>query len=248
MIFGRNLALWMAGINVLLLAGCGTMQDKPVKQSELGDDYGVFFLFSERERAGTELFNSRMYVNKNYLYINDDRAPDDFLLFDRNKRTIYSVTHANKTTFVIKPKDIKGDPPIKINYTSESQPSSAIPKVSGRVATHYRYNANGKQCYDAVTLEKDFLPEVVEVLKEYRQVLAGEHASTVHHMPKDVLDPCDLALNIYHTSAHLDTGLPMREWDQNGYLRFMVNYKLKFKMDPSKYQIPAEYKEFSVGK
>lgn len=246
----KKIALWISGsILILLLVGCETIPDKgAVKESELGDDYGVLLTFNERERAGTELFNSRMYIDKNYLYINDDRFPSDFLLFDRKKQTIYSVTNVNKTVFVIKPKEIKGDPPIKIEYTSESQPSSAIPKVSGRVATHYRYIANGKQCYDAVTLEKDFLPEVVAAMKEYRQVLAGEHASTVHKMPADVHDPCDLALNIYYASKHYDTGLPLREWDQNGYLRFMVTYKLKHKMDPAKFEIPAEYREMSIGK
>lgn len=241
------------GLGVLFLLGvitaCETTPGKAkVAETELGDDYGVFLSYTERERAGTEVFNSRMYVNKNYLYINDDRAPKDFLLFDRNKRTIYSVTRANNTVFVIKPKEIKGDSPIKLDYTSKSQPSSAIPKVSGRVATHYQYTANGKQCYDAVTLEKDFLPEVVEVMKEYRQVLAGEHASTVHSMPADVQDPCDLALNIYHANDHLETGLPVREWDRKGFDKFLVNYKMKYKMDPATFEIPEDFKEFSIDK
>lgn len=233
-----------------ILTACETTQGqkKSAAPSELGDDYGVLIAYSERERAGTEAYRSLWYVNKNYMYVSDDRAPNDFLLFDRKKRTIYSVTRANKTVFVIKPKDIKRKAPIEINYVSESQPSSAIPQVSGRVATHYRYNANGKQCYDAVTLEKEFLPEVVEVLREFRQVLAGEHASTVHSMPADTHDPCDLALNIYHADQHLETGLPLREWDQKGFLKFMVNYKLNYKMDTSKFEIPADYNEFSVGK
>lgn len=233
---------------VSVITGCETSPSKPAQKSELGDDYGVLLSFSERERAGTELFKSRWYLTKNFIYMYDERMPSDFLLFDRNKRTIYSVTKANKTVFVIRPKDVKGASPIKLQYVSESQPSSAIPKVSGRVATHYRYNANGKQCYDAVTLEKDFLPEVVAAIKEYRQVLAGEHASTVHSMPMDTHDPCDLAVNIYHASQHLDTGLPLREWDQKGFLRFMVDYKLNHKMDTAKFNIPKDFKEFSLDK
>jgi len=234
---------------LVLLNGCDTTGEvkKSAEKSALGDDYGVLMTYSERERAGTALFNSIMYVNKNYIYFSDDRSPEDFLLFNRQNQTIYSVVHANKSVFVIRKKDITGEPPIPVAYTVESQPSSAIPKVEGRVATHYRYMANGTQCYDAVTLEKDFLTEVVAAIKEYRSVLAGEHASTVHKMPADTHEACDLALNIYHATEHLDTGLPMREWDQNGYLKFMVNYKLNYKMDPAKFQIPADYNEFSVG-
>jgi hypothetical protein len=231
-----------------VVTGCETMGTSEVPaKSELGEDYGVLLTYSERERAGTPLFKSQMYVNKNFLYINDERAPNDFLLFNRSNKTIYSVTHGNKTVFVIKPKEVKGAPPITIDYVAKSQPSSAIPKVSGRVATHYQYTANGNQCYDAVTLEESFLKEVVAVLKEYRQVLAGEHASTVHSMPMDTHDACDLALNVYHPSQHLSTGLPMREWDQKGYLKFMVNYQLNYKMDVARFEIPKDYNEFSVG-
>lgn len=234
---------------LFFVSGCETMGTGPVQEkSELGDDYGVLLTFSERERAGTPLFKSLMYANKNYLYISDERAPNDFLLFNRSNKTIYSVTHGNKTVFVIKPREVKGPPPIKIEYVAKSQPSSAIPKVSGRVATHYQYSANGKQCYDAVTLEASFLKEVVAIVKEYRQVLAGEHASTVNSMPVDTHDACDLALNIYHATQHLDTGLPMREWDQKGYLKFMVNYQLNYKMDVAKFEIPKDYNEFSLGK
>ncbi|WP_455375454.1 hypothetical protein [Kaarinaea lacus] len=236
-------------IVLVVITGCETTGTSQVKdKSELGEDYGVLLTYSERERAGTPLFKSQMFVNKNYLYISDERSPDDFLLFNRANKTIYSVTHANKTVFVIKPKEVKGAPPIKIDYVAKSQPSSAIPKVSGRIATHYQYSANGSQCYDAVTLEKSFLNEVVGVIKEYRQVLAGEHASTVHSMPMDTHDACDLALNIYHATQHLDTGLPMREWDQKGFLKFMINYQRNYKMDVAKFEIPKDYNEFSVGK
>lgn len=233
---------------LFVLSGCETTGSNRENKAAAGqdEDVGVLMLFSERERAGTELFKSRMFVNSKYLYINDDRSPEDFLLFDRKKRTIFSVTPSNETIFVIKPKEIKGDPPIKITYQGNSQPSSAIPKVSGRTATHYRYDANGEHCYDAVTLEKSFLPDVVQAIKEYRTVLAGEHASTVHKMPIDTQNACELAVNIYYATKHLDTGLPLREWDQKGFLKFMIDYNTKFKLDPEKIKIPEDFKRFSI--
>ena len=232
----------------LLLTACATTGSTSGDAAKFPDDKkGVFMLFSEREEAGTPLFRSRVFINNKYLYMEDDRFPNDFLLFDRDKQTIYSVTEANKTIFVIKPKQIKDKPPIEITYVEESQPSSAIPKVSGHTATHYRYFANDKHCYDAVTLEKDFLPEAVAALKEYRRVLAGEHASTVHSMPADTHEACDLALNIYYADKHLETGLPLREWDQRGFLKFMVDYRLNFEFDEDKLKLPEGYNEFSVG-
>lgn len=232
----------------ILMSACETTGPASEGKAKFPDEKkGVFIMYSEREEAGTPLFRSRMFINNNYIYMEDDRFPNDFLLFDREKQTIYSVTEANKTIFVIKPKEITKKPPIEITYKEESQPSSAIPKVSGHKATHYRYFANGKQCYDAVTLEKAFLPEAVAALKEYRQVLAGEHASTVHAMPADTHEACDLALNIYYADKHLDTGLPLREWDQRGFLKFMVDYRLDFEFDENKLKLPEDFKEFSVG-
>ncbi|WP_455202359.1 hypothetical protein [Kaarinaea lacus] len=232
----------------LLMTACETTGPTKEGEAKFPDDKkGVFIMYSEREEAGTPLFRSRMFINNHYLYIADDRFPNDFLLFDRDKQTIYSVTEANKTIFVIKPKEIKGKPPIEITYKEESQPSSAIPAVTGHKATHFRYFANGKHCYDAVTLEKKFLPEAVAALKEYRQVLAGEHASTVHKMPPETHEACDLALNIYYASKHLDTGIPLREWDQRGFLKFMVDYRLDFEFDDEKLKLPEGYSEFSVG-
>lgn len=240
-----TLPLLIAFALTVMLSACGTTG--PATGAKQKDEkLSVFMVFSERERAGTPLFRSSMYVNDDYIYISDDSSDDGYILFDRQKQTIYSVSHSNKSIFVIKPKEIKIKSPIAIDYQAAAQPSSAIPKVSGRTATHYRYDANGEHCYDAVTLEKSFLPGVVKALKEYRMVLAGEHASTVLKMPKDTHEACDLAVNIFHATQHLDTGLPLREWDQKGYLKFMVDYKIGFNFDKNKLTLPADYRQFSV--
>lgn len=235
---------------LILVAGCqtgpqgsdGSGYNEPAKDPKTN---GVMMFFSERE-PGSELFGSRMFVSKKVLYIDDDVVPNDFLLFDRESQTIYSVNSADKSVFVIKPKKVTIEPPIEIDYQEESQPSGAIPKVSGVKATHFKYKANGKHCYDAVTTEKEFLPDVSKALTEFRDVLAGEHATSVHRTPKDLLDPCDLAVNIFHASMHLKNGVPLREWDQRGFLKFLVNYKENFDIKPEKLVIPEEYRRFSV--
>jgi len=234
---------------IVALAGCDTFEEKNGSKHSavMDDEAGVMMTFSQRDEKGEPLFASRMFVNNKYLYINDDNFPNDYVLFNRKEQTIYSVTRDTNTIFVIRPKEVKGAPPIPISYRVESQSSAAIPKIDGRAATHYRYFANDAQCYDVVTLQKDFLPEVVQALREYRTVLAGEHASTVHKMPKDTLDACDLALNIYYAAKHLDTGLPIRQWDQAGRLKFMVNYKVHVKIDPQKLIIPENFKQFSIS-
>ena len=235
---------------LIFLAGCQTTSPNNTANNQQSakdpKTNGVMIFFSERE-PGSELFASRMFVSKKILYIDDDVTPNDFLLFDRESQTIYSVNSADKSVFVIKPKQITIDPPIEIDYQEESQPSAAIPKVSGVKATHFRYRANGKHCYDAVATEKEFLPDVSKALTEYRNVLAAEHATSVHRTPKDLLDACDLALNVFHASMHLRNGVPLREWDQKGFLKFMVNYRMDFDIKPEKLVIPEDYRQYSVN-
>ena len=177
----------------------------------------------------------------------ESRGDKDFMLFDRATQTIYSVNSANQTIFEIKPKAIDIQPPIAIDYTETSQPSSAIPKIQHMQATHYRYDANGEHCYDAVTMPLEFLPVVVEAMKEFRLVLAGEHASTLDNIPNDMQDACDLAVNVFHAAKHYEHGLPIREWDRKGYQRFLKDYKTAVFMDPKEYELPEGYKRYSIA-
>jgi len=237
--------------SLLLLFGssmiaCQSTGSNPDDSNNSDLEKGVLMVYSERE-AGSPLFRSRVFVNENYVYMDDSRIPADFLLFNRKEQKIYTVNSNDKSVFVIEPKKVAVTSPIEIDYTEASQPSSAIPSVGGGKATHYRYDANGKHCYDAVTLEKSFLPGVIDAFKEFRLVLAGEHASSLSRMPADTHDACDLALNIFHTTKHLEHGVPLREWDQQGYLRFMIDYMENFTMKPENLKIPTEYRQYSVN-
>lgn len=221
-------------------------------KAAFGDDgTGVLLLFSEKE-PGTEAYRNTVFINRDFIHMSDTRSPIDYLLFNRKEKTIYSVTAQDSSIFVIKPKQLMKESPIEIEYTEIAQPSGAIPKISGKQATHYRYDANNQHCYDVVSLEKDFLPHVVAALIEYREVLAAEHGVTLHRMPKDSLNACDLALNVFHSSKHLQHGLPIREWDQQGFQRFLLDYREKYKMDEAKLSLPQadkegkEYTRFSI--
>lgn len=238
-------------ICVLVLGACQSTTEKtdtaapPTNLLFKDDGTGVALYYTEKE-SGTESYKSRIFVNKEYLHIIDTRAPKDFLLFNRQQKTIYSLSSSDRLIFVIKPKKLPEKSPIEIEYTETMQPSSALPKVSGKQATHYQYIANGKHCYDTVSLEKDFLKEVVEVFKEYRLVLAAEHGFSVNTTPKEMLDACDLALNIFHSTKHLQHGLPIRQWDQKGTQRFLVNYKLDYKLEPKDFELPKDYEQYSI--
>jgi hypothetical protein len=181
------------------------------------------------------------------MHLSDSRSPADYILFNRKEQTIYNVTQSDRTIMVIKKKPIDIKPPITLDYEEESQPSGAIPKINGRQATHYRFSANGQHCYDAVVLPDDFMPDVLTAMRNFRLVMAGEHATTLDRIPKDMLDPCDLSLNVFHALKHMEHGLPIREWDRHGYLRFLKDYRLDIVAGEGTLDLPKDFRRYSIG-
>lgn len=242
--------------SVLLLAGvvggCASMkgasgdqQDQANEDDEFTEP-GMLMIFSEKEAGSPKSFRTSIFVNKDYLYLADSRSRNDFVLLDRAKKTIYSLTNADKTILVIDYHPVTIKPPIDIKYVEESQPSAAIPMVQGKTAHHYRYYANGKHCYDSVTVDPGFMPDVAKAMREFRTILAGEHAKSVGRIPAEMYDACDLAVNVFHPTQHIAHGIPLREWDQNGYQRFMLDFKLDFKLKKELMRMPEEYTRYSI--
>lgn len=243
----RKTQYW-TGLVILFLSACATAPKPniPDVTEEKPKNVGAVLLFSVKE-PGTSSYQNRLFVNKEVLVMRDSRSEKDFLLFDRKTKTIYSTNSDDKTIFVITPKAITAKPPIAIDYVETSQPSGAIPKVQDMQATHYRYDANGEQCYDAVVMPEMFLPVVASAMKDFRSVLAGEHASTLGNTPAEMQDACDLAVNVFYATKHYEHGLPIREWDRKGFQRFLLDYKTGIEIDPKEYELPKDYRRYSIS-
>jgi hypothetical protein len=223
----------------------GSSSSSASKESARDEVKGTLLIFTERE-PGSESYTSRVFVSKKYMHISDSYAPADFILFNRAEKTIYNVTRDDKLIFVIrnKPQHIK--PPIEINLREESEPSAAIPKVDGRQASHYRFFVNGKRCYDSVVLGEDFMPDVLAAMREFRTVLANEHATTVNNIPKNMLDACDLSINVFNPIKHMEHGLPIREWDTRGFQRFLKDYREGVSVPASAFELPKDYRQYTA--
>jgi hypothetical protein len=229
-----------------LLTACAGQTIKPKTQVELKNAPGTLLIMLERDQ-GSETFTTRIFVNEGYLHMSDERSPADYVLFNRREQTIYNVNQEDKTILVIRNKPVDVKSPLTLDYQEESQPSGAIPTINGKSATHYKFMANGKHCYDSVVMPKDFMPDVLAAMREFRQVLAGEHATTVLHTPKDLLNACDLSLNVFHATKHMDHGLPIREWDRQGYQRFMKDYKTELQATEGTFDLPKDFERYSIG-
>jgi len=240
-----NFTVMVYTVVLISLVACSSSAKK-TDNKEADKDLGVMLTYNEiDEDKNTYLVN--IFINSEYMHISNDYAKNDYVLFDRKKREIYNVNSEDNTIFVMKYREVTVKPPLEIHYETISKPSAAIPEVQGNRATHYRFEVNGKQCYDSVSMELTFMPDAVNAMKEFRNVLAGEHAKSVKSIPNDMLDACDLALNVFYPSKILEYGLPIREWNRKGYRRFLVLYKYDYKFPNEKLTLPEGYEKFSVG-
>ena len=231
----------MAGI-----VGCATeathSEDAPIDPTKVG----VSLLYAEKE-AGSPESGLRLFVNAEFMRIDDLSAPNDFILFDRKKRTIYNVIAAEKSVAVISPRPVTATAPIPIAFTEEKHESAAITRgAENTKGYYYKFFANGVACYNVVVAE-NYLPDVVNAFKEFRTVLAGEHATSLGNLPPDRQDACDLALNIFYPAHHLDFGFPVREWDDKGYSKFLREAQRGVVIDPEMLKIPADYARSPFG-
>lgn len=234
----------LAGI--LGSAGCATNATRSDDQAIDPSKVGVALLYAEKEEGSPES-GLRLYVNAEFLRIDDLSAPDDFILFDRKKRTIYNVATAEKSVSIISPKPVTVAPPIPITLTEEKNESAAVTRgAENSKGYYYKFFANGAPCYNAVVAE-NYLPDVVKAFQEFRTVLAGEHATSLGNLPPDRWDACDLALNIFYPTHHLQFGFPVREWNDKGYSKFLREVQFNVLIDPALLAIPADYARYPFG-
>ena len=238
---------WMAaGFLVAALAGCATTEVADEAVDPERENVGIAMLYVENEPGQDPSYVS-IFVNKNYIRIDDQAFPNDFILFDRKSKTINNVISAEKAVYVIAPSPVSTSSPITIEYTHDKQESAATGRGGDTSKSyHYRFYANGKLCYNVVAAE-GFLPQVVEAFTEFRTALAGEHSRSVGHIPDDQIDACDLALNIYHAVDHLAFGFPVREWSPDGYSKFLKDIKRGVVPEPEFLQFPAGFKPYPFG-
>lgn len=187
---------------------------------------------------------TRMIVTKKYLRIDNGKPGNDFLLYDRVKRIIYSTNSLDQRTLVINAHPLTRKSPIKLDNKIEKIPTDA-PEIEGKKVKHLQLSTNNNICYDLFAVD-NFLPDVVAALKEYRLALAGEQAVIIDSMPKEMLQACDLANNIFFASRHLEHGFPVRLQETNGRFRELVEYKRGIKIDAALLKLPESYEKFTA--
>lgn len=227
----------------ILFPGIGTTGSP---QTSLPD--GIILSYEEQE-AGVEAYPVRILVVPGFLRMDDGHDDDDFMLFDRNSRTIFSINHADRDILVIEPGTPADEqaPPPDLNLGIERTEDKNIPPVAGRTPEIYRFTADGKTCLEAVVVP-GLLPRAVQALGEYDRLLADRQRATLDNTPVEFRTPCYLSRYIYAPDRQLEKGLPIQEWDSSGYRRTLTDFRDKVTIEPGLFVLPSGYDRYTLGR
>lgn len=202
-------------------------------------------LMYQAHEPGIDPYASRILVTERYVRMDDGIDEGDYLIFDRQSRLISSVTHSDRTVFEIPPRPNTQKPPMPLERRSEQVAVGEAPKVAGKQPQQHQLYVNDTFCYSVVAVP-GMMEDAVQALRDFRQVLAGEHAKALPRIPADMQQPCDLALHTFHSDWHLQFGLPIQEWDEAGSGQMLMDYKQGFTVDEKLFELPGDYQHYST--
>jgi len=230
----RRLAGFLAGMLCVALAACARDEDK------------ITALFYVEQAKDAQPEKVRMLVGAEFVRIDDGRDGNDYLLFERASRTIYSVSSAARQTLVIVARATPQASPISLVHRVDTD-DAKFPSVAGQEVRHFRLLTNDKLCYDLYAA-RNLLPQVVAGLREYYDALAGQQAVTLAITPKEFLTPCELANNVFAPSRHLAYGLPVRLTDANGKVSELMDFQERVPGGERLFTLPADYPQLPIEK
>ena len=202
--------------------------------------------YIEREQ-GTDEFEITMLVSDRYIRVDEIGESSGYIVYDDKKKTIYSVSHQDKSVLVIKEFAFTAaDAPVK--HEVEYLQLADAPKVSGKDIFNYRVfigkDENEETCTE-VQLVENLLPEINKLLKNYQKVISGQQVKMTDNNVTDIQTACFFVDQIYNKGLYFDKGLPIQEWHSNERSKILSSYK-KTEVSKDTFKIPDDYEQFSI--
>ena len=219
----------------LLIPGCG---------KDLSSETAQVFYFREQQEKGTAPYVSRMIVTGEFVRLDEGKASDDFLLYDRKKQVVISVTNDSESYYQFNRFDSYPDPTRKPAMKTVDNDAGNMPSVAGIQPVYKTYYADNIRCRDVVSLP-GFKPDAVAAMKGLLSIMADQHRATLGSTPKEMQGSCMRANFIYSPVVFLDEGFPLREWDYRGYRRMLADFREE-SVDPGLFVVPESYERLTL--
>lgn len=191
----------------------------------------VSFMDQPRDGGG---YVTRYLVTERYLRMDYGQDRDDFVLFDREARLAYNVTHDQRTILVIEPGSVDIPRPAEWEVKEDM-----LSDERGRRTFDIR--VNGQHC-SRITASPTFLPEVAQALGEFNALMTASQSATYLATPPELRHPCDLARFVFDHGAWLKNGLPLYEADADGSVRRLLGYQTGLPERRLLFALPSQYR------
>lgn len=223
------------------------------KAKQAKDSQEVYQLTYIEREPGTDDYETTMLISDRYIRIDETGEDSGFIIYDDRKKIIYSVGHQDKSILVINQhKFSEKNSPVKASV--EYFQLADAPTVSDKHVFNYRVFVNTgagvvdkeETCTD-IQLVEGLLPEVRGILQNYQKVVSGQQVKMTDNKITEMQTSCFYADQIYNAGAYYEKGLPIQEWHSNERSKMLTAYK-KVSVTLDKFNIPEDYRQFSIGK
>ena len=211
---------------LLLVAGAGVN----------AGEKGTVLWYAEQE-TGIEPYKVRYIVSGDFMRSDEGSDEGGFVLLDRAAQQIYSVVPQNRTILHI---DGRGElPPVPPQLSIEIKRSvdEKVPRLAGEVPVTLELFANQELCYSAV-IAPGHLEQARAAFGEFAQALSIQQSRTLAATPQEYQTPCFLSRYLYATDFHLQQGIPLADWSQQGHRRELLDYQTGVELDEGLFELP----------
>ncbi|MDH5764521.1 MAG: hypothetical protein OEZ38_00785, partial [Gammaproteobacteria bacterium] len=187
------------------------------------EDLLVTILWFDEIEAGNDQVQMRYMITPQYLRIDNGNLHDDFILFDVTKKIIFSVNHEDRTILLIRGDNWK-KPDYKFVADISHDVLEGAPAISGKQVKEYKIKVNDEMCTH-IQYIPDMYKKEMNILKYYQQTLSSQQIRSLSNTPDHMKTPCFMLDVAYNDGIYYDLGLPVQEWHNRGYARYLKDYK-----------------------
>ncbi len=210
------------------------------------EQIAVDLLVYQVERPGEEPYINRLLISDQFLRLDKGEADAGFILYDREKRVIYSVNPEASSILVIDPVENHDRDMAEPDIELVSEEKADVPSVGGVDPVYWRMMVNGSSCREAFVLPS-ILSTGLAVYADYLRLLSVQQGVALKAVPEAFQDACDDAVHVYAADAIVQKGLPLKIWDDKGYSEALLDFKQDFKLDSEQFTLPQNYQQVPMG-
>ncbi|MCK9529781.1 MAG: hypothetical protein M0R77_04360 [Gammaproteobacteria bacterium] len=204
-------------------------------------------LVYEMAEPGVDGYPARYLVTADYLRLDDGQDAGNYVLYDRRTRIIYNVVHADRTIGEIHWRAVEQPMPQGLRIKEEAVTlGGEAPNVGGRTPFRRQLYVGERLCLDAVVVP-ELMPDARAAMAAMQDVMAGEHAAMIPHIPADMQDHCDLAVNVYKPGWAARLGLPVEQREFNGRRWSLVDFRAEVETATGLFTLPVDYRRFNIS-